>query len=63
MIRLQWTLPKCSIDGTIWPNQTRPAFRESESLNGLISSGPSESLYLGRENIVPALGEAALRES
>ena len=39
------------------------AFRESELLNGFISSGPNESLHLRRENIVPALREAALRES
>jgi len=36
---------------------------ESEILNGLIISGPNQSLHLGRENIVPALREAALRES
>jgi len=36
------------------------AFRESELLNGLISSGPNENLRLGRENIESVLKEAVL---
>ena len=38
------------------------AFIEGEILNGLISSGPNQSLHLGRKNIVLAFMEVALRE-